>query len=111
MTRQKTDVLRGTLALLVLRVLASRGALHGYAMTALIQQVSANLLRVEEGSLYPALHRMEQEGWVRGKWGTTDTNREARFYSITAAGRRQLEAEEKQWEQLTDGVARVLRFA
>jgi DNA-binding PadR family transcriptional regulator len=66
---------------------------------------------VEEGSLYPALHRMEQDGWIRGKWGTTETNREARFYTITAAGRRQLAAEEEQWEQLTDGVARVLRFA
>jgi transcriptional regulator len=111
MPRQKADVLRGTLALLVLKVLASRGALHGYAITALIQQTSDNLLRVEEGSLYPALHRMEQDGWIRGKWGTTDTNREARFYTITAAGRRQLAAEEEQWEQLTDGVARVLRFA
>jgi DNA-binding PadR family transcriptional regulator len=66
---------------------------------------------VEEGSLYPALHRMEQDGWIRGRWGTTDTNREARFYTISAAGRRQLAAEEEQWEQLTDGVARVLRFA
>jgi transcriptional regulator len=111
MARQKTDVLRGTLALLVLKVLASRGALHGYALTALIQQASSNLLRVEEGSLYPALHRMEQEGWIRGRWGKTDTNREARFYGITAAGRRQLATEEQQWEQLTDGVARVLRFA
>jgi transcriptional regulator len=111
MARQKTDVLRGTLALLVLKVLASRGALHGYALTALIQQASSNLLRVEEGSLYPALHRMEQEGWIRGRWGKTDTNREARFYGITAAGKRQLATEEQQWEQLTDGVARVLRFA
>lgn len=111
MARQKTDVLRGTLALLVLKVLASRGALHGYALTALIQQASSNLLRVEEGSLYPALHRMEQEGWIRGRWGKTDTNREARFYGITAAGKRRLATEEQQWEQLTDGVARVLRFA
>ncbi len=111
MPRQKTDVLRGTLALLVLKTLASRGALHGYAITALIQQASANLLRVEEGSLYPALHRMEQDGWVRGKWGTTDSKREARFYTITAAGRRQLAEEEEIWARLTDGVARVLRFA
>jgi transcriptional regulator len=111
MTRQKTDVLRGTLALLVLKTLAARGPLHGYAITALIQQGSANLLRVEEGSLYPALHRMEQDGWIRGKWGTTDSKREARFYTITAAGRRQLAEEEESWAQLTDGVARVLRFA
>jgi len=111
MTKSKTDVLRGTLDLLVLKTLAARGALHGYAITALIQQGSANLLRVEEGSLYPALHRMEQEGWIRGKWGTTDTNREARFYTITAAGRRRLAEEEESWARLTDGVARVLRFA
>ena len=111
MPRPKTDILRGTLALLVLKTLAARGALHGYGITALIQQGSANLLRVEEGSLYPALHRMEQDGWIRGKWGTTDTKREARFYSITAAGRRQLAEEEESWARLTDGVARVLRFA
>jgi transcriptional regulator len=111
MPRQKTDILRGTLALLVLKALAARGPLHGYAITALIQQSSANLLRVEEGSLYPALHRMEQDGWVRGRWGTTDSKREARFYTITAAGRRQLAEEEESWARLTDGVARVLRFA
>lgn len=111
MGRQKTDILRGTLALLVLKVLASRGALHGYAITALIQQTSDNLLRVEEGSLYPALHRMEQEGWLRSSWGITDKNREARFYELTAKGRRQLEAERESWARLTEGVARVLRYA
>jgi PadR family transcriptional regulator PadR len=108
---KKNDILQGTLDLLVLRTLASRGPLHGYAITQLIQQSSADLLRVEEGSLYPALHRMTQEGWVKGKWGNTEKNRMARFYSLTPAGRRQLAAEEESWARLTDGVARVLRFA
>lgn len=111
MARQQNDILRGTLALLVLKTLSVRGAMHGYAITTHIQQGSAKLLRVEEGSLYPALHRMEQDGWVRGKWGTTDKNREARFYSITSAGRARLAEEEESWARLTEGVARVLRYA
>jgi PadR family transcriptional regulator len=111
MPKAKNDILQGTLALLVLRTLAVRGALHGYAITQHIQQGSAELLRVEEGSLYPALHRMEQDGWIRGKWGTTDKNRQARFYTLTAAGTRQLATEQESWARLTDGVARVLRTA
>ena len=111
MPTTKSDVLQGTLDLLVLRTLDVRGALHGYAITQHIQRGSADLLRVEEGSLYPALHRMEQAGWVRGRWGTTEKNRQARFYAITAAGRRQLAQEQESWERLTDGVSRVLRFA
>jgi transcriptional regulator len=111
MPRQKNDILQGTLAMLVLRTLEARGPLHGYAITQTIQQGSADLLRVEEGSLYPALHRMEQDGWVKGKWGTTDNNRQARFYSITSAGRKQLAEEQASWTRLTEGVARVLRFA
>ncbi len=111
MPKPRTDVLQGTLTLLVLRTLAAQGAMHGYAITAHIQRVSAELLRVEEGSLYPALHRMEQDGWVRAEWGTTEKNRQARFYSITAAGRKQLVTEQESWARLTDGVARVLRFA
>jgi PadR family transcriptional regulator PadR len=111
MPTSKSDVLQGTLDLLVLRTLDVRGALHGYAITQHIQRGSADLLRVEEGSLYPALHRMEQAGWIRGRWGTTEKNRQARFYAITAAGRRQLAQEQKSWERLTDGVSRVLRFA
>jgi transcriptional regulator len=107
----KNDVLQGTLDLLVLRTLDVRGALHGYAITQHIQRGSADRLRVEEGSLYPALHRMEQAGWIRGRWGTTEKNRQARFYTITAAGRRQLDAEQESWERLTDGVSRLLRFA
>jgi PadR family transcriptional regulator PadR len=111
MPQRKNDVLQGTLALLVLKTLASTPRMHGYAITTHIQQVSADLLRVEEGSLYPALHRMEQQGWLRSEWGLTEKNREARFYSITAKGRKQLAAEEASWQKLTDGVARVLRYA
>jgi PadR family transcriptional regulator len=109
--RQRNDVLKGTLALLVLRTLAVRGALHGYAITQHIQRGSADLLRVEEGSLYPALHRMEQDGWIRGEWGVTDKNREARFYSLTAVGRRQLAAEQESWARLSEGVGRLLSYA
>ena len=111
MPTSKNDVLQGTLDLLVFRTLDVRGALHGYAITQHIQRGSADRLRVEEGSLYPALHRMEQAGWIRGRWGTTEKNRQARFYTITAAGRRQLDAEQESWERLTDGVSRLLRFA
>src|SRR6185437_6680084 len=110
-TRQKNDILQGTLALLVLKTLAANGAMHGYAITAHIQRVSAELLRVEEGSLYPALHRMAQDGWLRAEWGTTEKKRDARFYSITAAGRKQLQLEEESWARLRDGVQRVLRYA
>jgi transcriptional regulator len=111
MPKHRTDVLQGTLALLVLKTLAARGRIHGYAITSHIQQVSAELLRVEEGSLYPALHRMEQAGWIRGAWGTTEKNRQARFYAITAAGRQALAQEEESWARLTEGVRRVLRYA
>ena len=111
MPRQRNDILQGTLALLVLKCLAAQGSMHGYAITAHIQRVSADQLRVEEGSLYPALHRMEQAGWVKAEWGTTEKNREARFYNLTTAGRKQLAAEQEQWERLTDGVSRVLRHA
>ena len=107
---QKNDILQGTLALLVLKTLASNRRMHGYAITVHLQQISSDLLRVEEGSLYPALHRMEQQGWLRSEWGVTERNREARFYSITARGRKQLAHEEKSWSKLTEGVAKVLRY-
>ena len=110
MQRQKNDILQGTLALLVLKTIAAQGRMHGYAITSQIQRVSADLLRVEEGSLYPALHRMAQDGWLRAEWGTTEKNRQARFYTITAAGKKQLEAEEESWVRLRDGVQRVLRY-
>src|ERR687896_1848021 len=109
MPQRRNDVLQGTLALIVLKTLASNPRMHGYAITTHIQQVSADLLRVEEGSLYPALHRMEQQGWLRSEWGMTEKNREARFYSITSRGRKQLALEEASWSRLTEGVGRVLR--
>jgi PadR family transcriptional regulator PadR len=111
MPRQRNDILQGTLALLVLKTLASQGSMHGYAITAHIQRASAELLRVEEGSLYPALHRMEQDGWVKAKWGTTEKNRQARFYTLTSVGKKQLAAEQQTWARLTEGVGRVLRYA
>ena len=110
MNKTKNDLLQGTLALLVLKTLA-RGPLHGYGITLHIQLVSQEFLRVEEGSLYPALHRMEQDGWISAEWGTTENNRRARYYRLTSTGRKQLAEEEKNWERLTQAVAQVLRFA
>jgi len=110
MPKAKHDVLQGTLTLLVLKTL-STGPLHGYAITQHIQTVSDDLLRVEEGSLYPALHRMEQDGWIRSEWARTESNRRARVYSLTVAGRRQLAEEEEGWKRLTSGVSRVLKYA
>ena len=110
MSKPKNDILQGTLALLVLKTIAAQGRMHGYAITAHIQRVSADLLRVEEGSLYPALHRMAQDGWLRAEWGTTEKNRQARFYTMTVAGRKQLDLEEESWARLRDGVQRVLRY-
>jgi PadR family transcriptional regulator, regulatory protein PadR len=110
MLKPKNDLLQGTLALLVLKTLA-REPMHGYGITLHIQSVSRDILRVEEGSLYPALHRMEQDGWVSAEWGMSENNRRARYYRLTAAGRKQLTAEEKNWERLTQAVAHVLQFA
>ena len=110
MPKAKHDVLQGTLTLLVLKTL-STGPLHGYAITQHIQTVSAEALRVEEGSLYPALHRLEQDGWIRSEWARTESNRRARVYSLTAEGLRQLAEEEESWKVLTGGVNRVLGFA
>lgn len=106
----KSDVLQGTLALLVLKTLA-QGPMHGYGITLHIQKVSNEALRVEEGSLYPALHRMEQEGWIKADWGTSENNRRARYYRLSEKGRKQLAAEEKSWERLTQAVAAVLKYA
>jgi transcriptional regulator len=110
MSTSKNDILQGTLTLLVLKTLASNKRMHGYAITTHVQHVSADLLRVEEGSLYPALHRMEQQGWLKSEWGVTEKNREARFYSLTAQGRKQLALEEESWVRFTEGVGRVLRY-
>jgi transcriptional regulator len=111
MPKSRNDILQGTLTLLVLKTLASQGRMHGYAITSHVQRVSNDLLRVEEGSLYPALHRMEQDGWIRAEWGTTDRGREARFYSLTTEGRKELAREHESWERLTEGVRRVLRYS
>ena len=111
MAKPRNDILQGTLVLLVLKSLAARGKLHGYAITSHIQSVSSDLLRVEEGSLYPALHRMEQDGWLKAEWGVSEKNRDARFYTLTAAGKRQLAHEQASWSRLVDGVARVLQYA
>src|SRR5215472_3003015 len=111
MPKHTNDRLQGTLDLLVLKTLAALGTMHGYAITQHIERVSRDTLRLEEGSLYPALHRMTQSGWLRAEWGASDNNRRARFYSITAAGRKQLTAEVESWAQLTEAVARVLACA
>ena len=110
MPKHTNDRLQGTLDLLVLKTLAAQGPMHGYGITLYIERIS-KVLRLEEGSLYPALHRMTQAGWLRAEWGASDNNRRARFYFITAAGRKQLTAEEESWAQLTEAVARVLACA
>lgn len=106
----KTD-LQGTLDLLVLKTLSQTGELHGYGIVLHIQTASDELLRVEEGSLYPALHRMEQSGWISASWALTETNRRAKYYKLTAAGRKQLLEVEKNFEQLVKGVRAMLRYA
>ena len=110
MAKPKNDILQGTLVLMVLRTLA-RQPMHGYGITLHIQLTSENLLRVEEGSLYPALHRMEQQGWISAEWGMSENNRRARYYRLTAAGRKQLAEEEMNWQRLTYAVGRVLLFS
>jgi PadR family transcriptional regulator, regulatory protein PadR len=107
----KPDSLQGSLDLLVLKILSRRRRLHGYAIMTLIQQMSGDALRAEEGSLYPALHRMEEAGWIRAEWITKDNGRRARIYDVTAAGRKQLAAEESRWVAVTSAVNRVLRMA
>jgi transcriptional regulator len=104
----QTDVLQGTLDLLILRTLAL-GEMHGWAIAQRIQQISDDLLRVQQGSLYPALHRLEHQGWITAEWGESENNRRARFYALTRAGRRQLGTEIAKWERLSAGVNLVLR--
>ncbi len=103
--------LQGSLDLLVLKTLSQRGKLHGYGMVLHIQRASDELLRVEEGSLYPALHRMENSGWIASEWGLTETGRRAKYYRLTAAGRRRLQQAEGDFEELVKGVRAVLRYA
>ena len=102
------DFLPGTLDMLILKTL-SRGPLHGYAMAQFIHQASSDVLEVEEGALYPALHRLEVRGWVRATWGTSDNNRRAKFYTLTAAGRRALSSESDYWQRVSAAVTRVMQ--
>ncbi len=108
--RGKTDLLPGTLDMLVLKTLM-RGHMHGYAIAQLIHQLSDDLLRVEEGSLYPALQRLELNGWIEGEWGTSPNNRRARFYKLTPDGRKHLAEESARYRLVTGAVARIMEFA
>lgn len=109
--KHSNDRLQGTIDLVVLKLLARRGPLHGYAITQHLASVSDNTLTLPEGSLYPALHRMKQAGWLRASWGASENGRRARYYDITDAGRKQLAEEKKKWAELTDAVSRVLKHA
>ena len=109
MTRTKNDNLQGSLALLVLKSL-EQGPMHGWGITLHIQHISNEVLRVEEGSLYPALHRMEQDGWIVSEWGQSENNRRARFYELTTLGQRELAAERENWRKITNAVGLVLGF-
>jgi len=108
--KRKSDVLQGSLELLVLKTL-SRRPMHGWGITLHIQQVSKDVLRVEEGSLYPALHRMEQQGWIKAEWKMSENNRRARYYSLTREGHKQLEARKESWESVTRAVGAVLKLS
>ena len=108
MAKQKPDLPQGTLDLLVLKAL-SLGPMHGYGVGQRIQQLAEDMLQIEEGTLYPALYRIEQKGWIESEWGTSENNRRARFYKLTRSGREQLSVEESQWERLTAAVAKVLQ--
>ena len=105
---EKADVLQGTLILLVLRTLEALGPLHGYGIARRIEQISGDLLQLNQGTLYPALLRMEQEGWIASKWGASEKNRKAKFYSISASGRRQLAREAKDWQRMASTIERFL---
>lgn len=107
----QADALQGSLNLLVLKLLARRAPLHGYAIMAAIQEISDEVLRVEQGSLYPALHRMEEDGWISAEWVTRENGKKVRAYSLTRAGRKQLDEAEERWSAVTLAVNRVLRMA
>ncbi len=107
MAPTRSDLLQGTLDVLVLKTLSS-GPMHGWGISQRIQQVSEDVLAVNQGSLYPALHRLEEKGWIHAEWGNSENNRRARFYSLTRAGRRQLAEETESWERFAAAVARVL---
>jgi PadR family transcriptional regulator len=107
LTAERIDLPQGTLDLLILRTL-SLEAQHGWAISERVQQVSSDVLRIQQGSLYPALHRLERRGWIKAKWGISENNRRAKYYELTRAGRKQLEAETDSWRKLTAAVAQIL---
>jgi transcriptional regulator len=107
-TQPKSDVLQGTLDLMVLKTLDTLGSMHGYGIAQRIQQVSSQMLQLNQGTLYPALLRLEQRGWITGKWGISDHNRRARFYSLTRAGRRQLDRDAHDWRRIVEVMGRLL---
>src|SRR5271166_6465950 len=111
MPPSRSEVLQGTLDLLVLKTLDSMGPMHGFGIALRIQQVSEDLLQLNQGTLYPALLRLEQRGWIASKWGVSENNRRARFYSITKGGRKQLAAEAENWERMSTVIARLLQGA
>ena len=108
--QSRLDLLQGTLDLLILRTVHA-GAMHGWAISERIQQISQEVLRVNQGSLYPALHRLEQQGWIKAEWGISELGRRARFYHLTAPGRKQLELESDNWARLSGAIGRVLEMA
>jgi len=110
MSKLRTDLLQGTLDLMILRTLDA-GANHGWGISQRIQQVSQDVLRINQGSLYPALFRLEAQGWITSEWGSSDNNRRAKYYSLTRAGRRQLVDETENWQRIADAIARVLETA
>ena len=110
MNEDRAEFLKGTLDMLILKVVAL-GPIHGYAISQRIRQISKEFFQVQQGSLYPALHRLEDRGWLKADWKDTETGREAKFYSLTAKGRKQLESEMRTWEKLADAVALILRTA
>jgi len=111
MGQEKADILPGTLDLLVLKTLDTLGPLHGFGIARRIEQVSKDLLHLNQGTLYPALLRLEQQGWIRSKWGASENNRRARFYSLTKSGRKQLAEEARNWERMASVMARLLTGA
>jgi len=108
--RRKSDLLQGTLDVLILKVVAL-GPIHGYAIAQRLQQMSGAVLQVQQGSLYPALHRLEKRRWLRAEWAASDTGREARFYSLTRLGRKQLEEQRENWDRLSAAISGILRTA
>ena len=110
MANTRTDLMQGTLELLILKTL-SRGSMHGYGIAQRIHEAVDDVLRVEDGSLYPALYRMEERGWVSSEWGVSENNRRARFYKLTRSGRKQLEGEQANWRRISEAVTRILQIA